>query len=75
MPQRGTLETGDDARGRDVSPWRRVLWQFRSVKVIRLERDAILDIVDSLEPKDGDSEPAFPDFLPSLEDMNFVRTT
>jgi hypothetical protein len=47
---------------RDITPWQKFLWLFRSVKVIRLERSGILDIADCLEP-------ASPDFLPSLEEI------
>jgi hypothetical protein len=61
-----TFEKIDDISWRDVTPWRKFLWQFRSVKIIRLERSGILDIADCLEP-------ASLDFLPSLEEIE-VRT-
>jgi len=57
-----TFGIRSDTRWQDITPWRKFLWPFRSVKVIRLERSGILDIADCLEP-------ASPDFLPSLEEI------
>ena len=60
------MKSEGDTTWQDVTPWRRFLQQFCSVKVIRLERGSLHCIADSLKPKHG--EPIL-DFLPFLEEI------
>ena len=58
-----------DTSSQDAILWRRFLQQFRSVKLIQLDRQGIPDIADALQAKDGE---AFQDFLPALEAIELV---
>jgi hypothetical protein len=62
-----TFKKGRGISWNDVAMWQRFLRLFCSVKVLRLERDAVLDIANCLEPTYGDSVLASRGFLPSLE--------